>query len=187
VETGQTMNSRLVFWLALFAALVAGFVALPVRADADPDPSAFEIAPEDFEARIEALVERWFGLLEDPGAEATRLSDLLGEAPLELKLEGETLRDRAALIAWVSRFRANHPQVEHRLDSIRVEPEGQDRYRVRFAFDRHAFDDAGLAHVARREQRWIVLGGANAPPVISRIEERPLLFFGGTGPQIVCY
>jgi hypothetical protein len=41
--------------------------------------------------------------------------------------------------------------------------------------------------VARREHTWIVRSAANATPVILRMEERPLLFFSGTGPQIVCY
>ena len=92
-----------------------------------------------------------------------------------------------ALLAWTSNLRATYPQIEYRLDPIRIRAEGQDRYRVRFEFDRHALDEAGLPHVARREHTWIVRSDANATPVILRMEERPLLFFPGTGPQIVCY
>jgi hypothetical protein len=41
--------------------------------------------------------------------------------------------------------------------------------------------------VARREHSWIIRSGSDAQALILRIEERPLLFFPGTGPQIVCY
>jgi hypothetical protein len=171
----------------MFVALSPGFFAGSACADAKPDPSVLENSAGDFDAQIEALVERWFELLEDPNAEARGLTALLSEAPFELLLEGEALHDRGALIAWLSRFRAAYSQIEHRLDPIRIQAEGRDRYRIHFEFDRHAFDQSGLLHLARREHSWIVRDDSSAVPVILSIEERPLLFFPGTGPQIVCY
>ncbi|MBW1884306.1 MAG: hypothetical protein JRJ58_12300 [Deltaproteobacteria bacterium] len=48
-------------------------------------------------------------------------------------------------------------------------------------------DDEGLPHIARREHVWLVRNVPGAAPVVLRIDERPLLAFPGTGPQIVCY
>jgi hypothetical protein len=148
---------------------------------------AFEAAPRDIEENIKTLIHSWFAVLEDPTVEAKTLNGMLTETPFELILDGEALRDRGALLVWVSNLRAIYPQIEYSLDPIRIHAEGRDRYRVRFEFDRHALDGAGLPHVARREHTWIVRSDSSAKPVILKIEERPLLFFPGTGPQIVCY
>jgi hypothetical protein len=174
----------------LFATLIAlstGISDGEARASAGSDPAMLEAASGNVEERIEAMIHRWFAVLEDPNVEAKTLNDLLAEAPFELILDGEVLRDRGELLAWVSNLRATYSQIEHRLDPIRIQPERRDRYRVRFEFDRHALDEAGLPHVARREHIWIVRSDASATPVILRMEERPLLFFPGSGPQIVCY
>ena len=187
MRTGPVAASRFALLLATLFALAAEIVGGTARADAKPDSSAFEDPSRKIESRIESLIRRWLGILEDPGAVAKALSDLPIEAPFELFLEGEVLHDRDALLAWVSKFRAAHPKIEHRLVSIRIQAGGRDLHRVRFEFDRHTFDDAELPHVARREHTWIVRSDANAAPVILKIEERPLLFFTGTGPQIVCY
>jgi hypothetical protein len=187
VGTSPVMTSRLIRLFATLVALSAGVSDGEARASAGPDPTALETARTDIEGRIETLIQRWFAVLEDPSVEAKTLNDLLAEAPFELILNGEALRDRGALLAWVSSLRATYPQIEYQLDSIRIQAEGRDRYRVRFEFDRHALDEAGLPHVARREHIWIVQSDANAILVILRMEERPLLFFPGSGPQIVCY
>ena len=176
--------------IRLFTTLIAlstGIGDGEVRASAESDPVILEVTQGNIEERIEAMIHRWFALLEDPAVEAKTLSSLLAEAPFELILDGEALRDRGELLAWVSNLRATYSQIEHRLDPIRIQPERSDRYRVHFEFDRHAVDKAGLPHVARREQIWIVRSDANETPVILRMEERPLLFFPGSGPQIVCY
>ncbi len=179
--------SRLASLLAAFIALGAGAAGGELRATADPDPAAFATLPSELEDRIESLIEGWFSILENAAVEATTLNGLLAEPPFELVLDGETLLDPASLLAWVSRLRASYPQIEYRLDSIRIEAQGSDLYRASFEFDRHALDAAGLSHVGRREQSWIIRSGSDAKALILRIEERPLLFFPGTGPQIVCY
>jgi hypothetical protein len=181
------MTSRLTRLFAALVALSAGVVDGEAQASAGPDRAALGATRTDIEERIETLIHRWFAVIKDPSVEAKTLTDLLAEAPFELVLNGEALRDRGALLAWVSNLRATYPQIEYRLDSIRIQAEGRDRYRVRFEFDRHALDEAGLPHVARREHTWIVWSDANATPVILRMEERSLLFFPGSGPQIVCY
>ena len=187
MKTGSAITSRLVLFLATLIALSAGIGVGPKRAGAMPDLAALENSPDNIEAHIESLIQSWFAVLEDPTAEAKTLYGLLAEAPFELLFDGKALHDRAALLAWVSSLRATYPQIEYRLDPIRIHSEGPDRYRVRFEFDRHALDDAGLPHAARREHTWIVQNNASETPVILRIEERPLLFFSGTGPQVVCY
>lgn len=182
---GPIGASRLAPLLATLVALGAGVGADEARASADP--AAPEATSNDLEARIEALIHSWFAVLEDSTAEANTLSRLLAEPPFELVLNGAVLHDRPALLAWVSDLRASYPQIEYHLDPIRIREEPQDLYRVVFEFDRRALDNEGLSHVARRRHTWIVQGDPHETPVILRIEEQPLLFFSGTGPQIVCY
>jgi len=187
VKKGSAITARLALILATLIALSAGIGGSPKRAGANPDPAAVEDSSANLAARIESLIQSWFAVLEVPTAEAKTLVGLLAQAPFELLLDGEALHDRNALLEWVSNLRATYPQIEYRLDPIRIHSEGQHRYRVRFEFDRHALDDAGLSHAAHREHTWIVQDNASEAPLILSIEERPLLFFSGTGPQLVCY
>jgi hypothetical protein len=187
VRTIPFATSRLIRLLAIFIAGVAGIDAVEARASAKAGSAALEATSSDLEQRIETLIDRWFAVLEDPTVEAMALTGLLAAPPFELVLDGEVLLDRNALFAWAGNLHATYSQIEHQLAPIRIQPEGRDRYLVRFEFDRHALDQAGLPHVARREHTWIVQSDANAIPVILKMEERPLLFFPGTGPQIVCY
>ena len=187
MRANRVITSRLARSLATLVALSAAAVDAEARASGQADPATFEAMPRDIEERIVSLVRRWFAALEDPTTDPEKLNGLLAEEPFELILDGGALRDRDELFAWVSKLRATYPRIEYRLDPIRIHPEGRDRYRIRFEFDRNAIDEAGQPHVARREHSWIVRGDANATPVILSIEERPLLFFPGTGPQIVCY
>jgi hypothetical protein len=187
VQRTPVTTQRLIRSLPAIVALCVGILDAEARASSGLDPTLLEVVPGELEERIETLVHRWFAALGDPSVEANTLNDFLTEAPFELILDGEVLHDRDALLAWVSNLRATYPQIEYRFDSIRIQAEGQDRYRVRFEFDRHALDEAGLPHVARREHTWIVESDVITTPVILRMEERPLLFFPGTGPQVVCY
>jgi len=187
VRSHPLSGSRFVRTLATCIAFATGIACGVARADAAPGSSQIGELSQDREARIQALVERWFALLENPSADPEALNDLLAESPFDLLLEGELLRDRNGLMAWVARLRATYPQIAYALAPIQIEPEARDRYRVHFEFDRHASDRDGLPHVARREQIWIVRSDSNRPPVILSIEEKPLLFYSGTGPQIVCY
>jgi len=176
---------RLTPLLATLVALGAGLGANAARASAGSE--ALEAAPPELEARIEALIQRWFALLGDSTAEASSLSELLAEPPFELLIDGRVLRDRSELLAWASALRATYPQIEYQLDPIEIHAESKGLHRAAFEFDRRALDNAGLSHVARRKHTWIVQSDPHARPVILRIEEQPLLFFPGTGPQIICY
>jgi len=187
VRSNPLSRSRLAPTLATCIAFAAGISGGFARADAARDSSQLGDASQSPAVRIEALVERWFALLEDPSSEPMALNELLPAAPFELLLDGERLHDPAGLLAWVARLRTSYPRIAYELGPIQIQPEGSNLYRVHFEFDRRASDAAGLPHVARREQTWIVDGDASAPPVILSIEERPLLFYSGTGPQIVCY
>jgi hypothetical protein len=173
-------------------ALLATLITLGTSVGADRAGASSDLAtphstPVDFEARAEMLVHSWFAVLGDPSIEANRLVPLLAESPFDLVMDGAELHDRPALLAWVSELRDTYSKIDYQLDPIRVHVEESDRYRVRFEFDRHALDRAGLSHVIRREHTWIIQGNPNESLVILEIEERPLLFFPGTGPQIVCY
>jgi hypothetical protein len=59
--------------------------------------------------------------------------------------------------------------------------------RVHFSFDRYALDEAGVPHLARREQTWLLRDRADDRPEVLRIDDQRKLAFPGTGPQIVCY
>ena len=187
MKLSRVMTSRLVLILATLAALSTEIGNGPKRAGANPDPDTSDNSSSEIKARIENLIQSWFAILEDPTAEANALLDLLAQAPFELLLDGKAIRDRRGLLEWLSNLRTTYSQIEYRLDSVCIHPEGPGRYRVRFEFDRHALDETGLPHAARREHAWIVQDNAGGTPVILSIEERPLLFFSGTGPQIICY
>ncbi len=187
MRSNPLFRSRLARTLAACIAFAAGIPGGFARADVARDSSQLVDAARNPEARIEALVERWFTLLEDPSSEPKALNDLLPATPFELLLDGEMLHDRDGLLAWVARLRTSYPRIAYELGPIQIQSQGSDLYRVHFEFDRRASDTAGLPHVARREQTWIVRSDSSQLPVILSIEERPLLFYSGTGPQIVCY
>jgi len=187
VKSSPLIASRLFVYLATLAVLSAGIGCGSDRAGATPALETAEKTSATTESRIENLIHDWFAVLEDPTADASHLNRLLAGATFELSLDGRSLRNTGALLAWVSRLRATYPQIEYRIDSIRIDADGPDRYRVRFEFDRHALDAAGHPHVARREHTWIVQDNPDLSPVILEIEERPLLFFPGSGPRVVCY
>lgn len=179
--------SCLIPFLAGIIAIDAGALSSTARSSEATRSVTPDAASSGVEEQISTLIHRWFDVLEDPTAGVKGLNGLLAEAPFQFELDGETLRDRGALLAWVSKFRESYSQVEFRIDPIRVEPNGPDLYRVRFEFDRRAVDEDGFPHVARREHTWIVRSRSDAETVVLAIKERPLIFFSGTGPQIVCY
>jgi hypothetical protein len=144
-------------------AMLCGCAALPgARADVGP------------ERRIESMVREWFGLLVKPGA------------PIRLSLAEADVRSRDELRVWREKLHATHSRVEYRLGPVLVRSVGADLYRVYFELDRRAVDAAGTPHVARSGQTWLV---RDAPRglVVETIDERRLLRFPGTGPQIICY
>jgi hypothetical protein len=179
--------SRVIPFLAVIIAISAGAPGSTARSSEATGSVAPDAASSGVEEQINTLIHRWFDVLEDPTVEVVALNALLAEAPFDLALDGEVLRDRDALLAWITKFRESYSQVEFRIDPIRVEPNGQDLYRARFEFDRRAMDGEGFSHVARREHTWIVRSRSDAETVVLTIKERPLLYFPGTGPQIICY
>ena len=137
--------------------------------------------------RIASLVHDWFAALEGGTLESQALDGFMAAPPFELSLIGATVRSLSELDAWHSNLRSTHLQLEYRIDSIVVEPVGEDIHRARFEFERRAVDDGAIPHIARSEHSWLVRVVPGEAPVILRIDERPLLAFPGTGPQIVCY
>jgi hypothetical protein len=167
--------------------LILGFVGSDARADTSSDPADYAIHSIDSKQRVETLVHDWFASLANPAIDSNQLSLFLSETSFEFRSIDEIVRGRSEFLASISNLRASRPHTEYQLDSIRIESVKPDLYRARFQFNRRALDEAGIPHVARREHIWMVRSESNAAPVILQIEERPLLFFPGTGPQIVCY
>ncbi len=154
-------------------------VAQEVAASASARPGA--------EQRVDSLVHDWFALLEGATLESGSLDGFVAEPTFELSLIGASIRTLVELEAWRSNLRLSHPQLEYRIDSIDVQPVREDLHRARFEFERQAVDEGGISHIARREHAWLVRDVPGETPVILRIDERPLLAFQGTGPQIICY
>lgn len=179
------MIARTKSWLillALFSSAAMACRTLPVA-----DPESLTLASDNSTKRIETLIHAWFTWIEDPTASSSALDELLSEASFELSLVDEMLSTRDELRAWASNLRATFPHLEYQLGSIRIEPAGPNLYRAQFEFDRRATDGAGLPHVARREHSWLIQHTPNETLALLKIEERPLVFFPGTGPKIVCY
>ncbi|MCP5055471.1 MAG: hypothetical protein GY937_01970 [bacterium] len=149
-----------------------------------PHPVKAARAPEQ---RIETLVHTWFALLEVRASGETAFESHLADPPFEIDLVGGTIRTPEDLHAWHAHLLQEHPEREYRIDPVRIVSAGDHLYRAHFRFDRHTRDGGGSPHVARREHTWFLRMLPSDEPVILRIEERPLLAFPGTGPQITCY
>jgi hypothetical protein len=139
------------------------------------------------EVRVTSLISQWFGSLQAQPSEGWAAETFLAGSPLVFSLTeaGDPGPDDFA--DWLFALRSPHPEVEYRLDKLRLDSLEDDLVRVRFEFERHAMDAAGLPHLTRREQTWLVRDLPGEVPVVPRIEEQRLLAFPGTGPQIVCY
>jgi hypothetical protein len=151
------------------------------------DSAGYAIASTDPELMVEALIRDWFAALADPANDSSRLEGFLAKTSFEYFSPDETLRGRDAFLASLSTLRALHATTEYRLGSIQIEAVEPRLYRARFEFNTRALDEAGIAHVARREHIWMVRSGLNEAPKILRIEDQPLLVYPGTGSQIICY
>ncbi len=170
-----------------FAILVVGSVGSAAAANTNSDSADHAIQSIDSEQRVEALIRDWFASLANPAIDPNQSSLFLFETSFEFQSIDEGVRNRSEFLASISNFRESSPQTEYQLDSIKIESVEPDLYRARFQFNRRSLDEAGIPHVARREHIWMVRSESNATPVILQIDERPLLFFPGTGPQVVCY
>jgi hypothetical protein len=137
--------------------------------------------------RIESMIRGWYSRLEEQSLESCRLEGLVSEPAVEFSLEAGNTPGPEDFSAWVSELRSTHPQVEYRLSEMRTRAVGDDTYRTRFAFDRYAQDEAGVPHVARREQTWLVRVRADDRLEVLGIDDQRQLALPGTGPQIVCY
>ena len=82
---------------------------------------------------------------------------------------------------------ANDARVEVRLGPIRIDAAGEGLSAARFEFERLYSDEAGIPHIARREQTWLVRELADGAAEVLQVDEQKLLAYPGTGPQIVCY
>jgi hypothetical protein len=167
--------------------LVVGFVGSHARADTSLDPADHAIHSIDSNQRVETLIRDWFASLANPAIDSKQLSGFLSETLFEFRSVDQGVRGRSEFLASISKFRASRPHTEYELDSIKIESVKPGLYRARFEFSTRALDEEGITHVARREHVWMVRSRSNETPKVLRIDERPLLAFSGTGPQIVCY
>ena len=174
-------------WLAVLAILSPGLLHCSATARGVSDPVVLAVAESASEQRLVALVQGWFAALERRLPEASSLSDLLPASSFEVTWSDGKHRSRSGTSAWLSDLRTSHRQIEYRIGEIRVDSLGKGLYEAHFEFDRQAVDEAGTPRIARREHTWLVRDSPGDPPQILRIDERPLLPFPGTGPQIVCY
>ena len=139
------------------------------------------------ENSIASLIPQWFASLEAQPSQGWAIETFLAESPLTFSLTQAETSHPEDFADWLSALRSTHPEVEFRLDKLRVVPLDENLVRVRFEFERHAVDAAGLPHLSRREQTWLVRELPGQVPEVLRIKEQRLLAFPGTGPQIVCY
>ncbi|MFQ5512866.1 MAG: hypothetical protein ACE5FG_00395 [Myxococcota bacterium] len=139
------------------------------------------------EPGIEAMIHGWFSCLEHRPPRACGLDRFLAKPSFQLSLLEGTARTETELHRWLSNLRSACSQLHYRIDGVRVEPLEGSLYGVRFEVVRHALDRTGAPHTVRTENIWLVRATSHAPPVIVQIEERLLLSFPGTGPQIICY
>ena len=175
------------FTIAILVALVPGLVNCAGIANVGADPTAIASARSGPERRIGSMIHDWFALLEGRTLESRTLDDFPAESSFEFSLAEGSVRSLDELQAWLSNLRSTYPRIEYRIDPIRIDSVGGDLYRARFELDRRALDRGGTPHIARREQLWLVRDLPGGAPVMLRIDERPLVPFPGTGPQIVCY
>ena len=171
----------------ILAILVVGFLGSYARANTTSGSAADAIQSIDSEQRVEALIRDWFASFANPTIDWNQSSRFLSEMSFEFRSIDGTVRSRSEFLASISNLHTSRVHTEYELDSIKIESVEPDLYRARFQFNRRSVDEAGIPHVARREHIWIVRSESNATPVVLQIEERPLLFFPGTGPQVVCY
>jgi hypothetical protein len=101
--------------------------------------------------------------------------------------KGPEQRITALVHEQFAQLDATDPEVEYRVGPVRIDPAGGDLYEARFEFDRLASDEAGISHIARREQTWLVRDLSNGTTEILQVAEKKLLAYPGTGPQMVCY
>lgn len=164
-------------------ALLFLLIASPIVAQ---DVAAATARPGEVQ-RVDSLVHDWFALLEGGTLESRDLGSFVAELSFELSLIDASIRSLGELEAWRSKLSLTHLQLEYRIASIDVQTVGDDLRLARFEFERRAVDDEGIPHIARREHAWLVRDVSGEAPVILRIDERPLLAFRGTGPQVICY
>jgi hypothetical protein len=182
--TPHATTNRAIRWAPFVAALLASGLLSCEAVDRAP---AARSAPDEPTPRIASLIREWFFLLEGLRPEPDALDGFVVESPLVLSLtEGED-PGPDGLRAWVSDLRSPFPQVEFRLDALHTHALGDDLYRAHFELDRRAVDGEGAPHVARAELTWLIRDPPSGPPEVLRIEERRLLSFPGTGPQVVCF
>jgi hypothetical protein len=136
---------------------------------------------------IASLIHGWFSLLEQRPPHPFAIDPAASTPSLTFRLSDGGHPGPDEFEDWVADLRTQDPEVEYRLSAMRTKVMGDGLYRARFEFDRHSVDADGKRHVARRGHSWLIEQQAGLDPVVVRIEEQRLLFFSGTGPQIVCY
>ena len=108
-----------------------------------------------------------------------------GGTSFEVTFAGRSARSPQDLAAWLGELRSPHTQVEFAIAPIVIVREPSVA-RAHFEVERRARDASGAIHLARFRQTWWLRVGAEAAPSVTRIDQRTLLPFPGTGPRIVC-
>lgn len=171
--------------LPLLGALILSCVT---NSSASFDPiTSVSLTSAAAEQHIASLVHDWFDALEAGSVESRTLGRFMAEPSFDLSLIGGSVRNLSELDTWCAHLHSTHYELAYQIGLVDVETVGQDLHRARFQLDRRSVDDHGVPHIARREHAWLVRVVPGEAPVILRIDERPLLAFSGTGPQIVCY
>jgi hypothetical protein len=146
---------------------------------------------ESAEAQIQAGLRGWFTALARSAPEAAPSGPHAGtpgtNEHLEFSLRNGSEVPSEGLRGWMEALRTPHARVEYRLAGLTISDGEGDVYRVRFALQRHAVDESGLAHIALSDQTWRIRVAAGRNPIVTEIAMEPRIAFPGTGPQIVCY
>jgi len=166
------------------------FAALPACAGGfDPGLRAGAsepVAARDVEGAIESLIREWFALLAAAPADPRLLARLVREPSFEVSLDERRARAPEELGAWLAELRSPQGDVAFAIDSIRIVPEPEGRYRAHFEVERRTRAADGSLRLRRWHQSWWLRPAPGAAPSVLRIEQRPALPFPGTGPRIVC-
>lgn len=181
---GQWTSTRRFRAVAVLGVAILACAAGTIRR---PERSGVDLPLDEARRRVASAIRDWFAFLGEQDGGLAGLQRLFSSASLELSFVGGTLRTRDELEAWIASLRSTYPRAEYRVESLTVEPVGEDVYRARFEVERRAWDHAGLLHLARREHIWVLGTASGEGPILQSAVERVLPYYPGTGPRLLCF
>jgi hypothetical protein len=150
-------------------------------------PRGREAAARPSQDHVESTLRNWYESLAEASTQRDAVTPLLRTHDLAFRPESGDERSEAAIESWIMELRSDLPQVAFALSKTHIDEGPDGSYRAHFELDRRGFDREGNEHVMRREQSWRFRQAAGGTLYVLAIEEKPLLVFPGSGPQIVCY